>query len=372
MKSLSIHPKDLRVEFCYNQDLPKVPVRSISTKSTAFQAFDTYRNLHPFTHYAGILLLYGESRLALHTQEKNQRLAALKQQLLPWVNGEVSFPCNYPNYQCGGMASAWLLYKGAFPEAANAVEHHAQLLMNEAPRGELGIFCHPRPPHVKIFIDVAFAVTPFLLFAGLHFKRDEWVEEAINQTCNMCRILIDPENGLLHQAKNFRHEGHFSQDHWSRGNGWGIFALTELIQELPRNHPRYAEVQEVYLSLLKSILEYQNAEGTWHQEMTWPNSYVETSGGGLFLYALAVARKLEMVDLDATASALQRGLRSYLTYIAVDGSVHNTCRGCLCPGEGTIEDYLQREALLNDCHAFGPVSLAFGQAFQNGIAEISL
>lgn len=345
---------------------------SISTKSVAFQAFDTFRELHSFTHYTGILLFYGESRLALHTREDNQRLTALKQQLLPWVHGEVSFPCNFPNYQCGGMASAWLLYKGVFPEAANEVERHAHLLMNEAPRGELGIFCHPRPPHGKIFIDVAFAVTPFLLFAGLHFNRAEWVDEAIDQTCNMYRLLRNSENGLLHQARNFRHEGHITEDHWSRGNGWGIFALTELVRELPKSHPRYPEVLEHFQALLNAILERQNPEGCWHQEMTHPDSYVETSGGGLFLYALGAALQLRVIDVQKTTPSLQLGLNGYLRYIALDGSLHNTCRGCLCPGEGTIEDYKQREPLLNDCHAFGPVSLAFGQAFMNGISTLSI
>lgn len=345
---------------------------SISTKSLAFQAFDTYQNLHSLKHYAGILLLYGESRLAYSTHGQNPRLTTLKQQLLPWVNGEIEFPCNYLNYQCGGMASAWLLYRGVFPEAESEVERHAHLLVNEAPRGELGIFSHPRPPHGKIFIDVAFAVTPFLLFAGLHFRRSEWVEEAIDQIANMYQVLVNAENGLLHQAKNFRGEGHITEDHWSRGNGWGIFALTELVQELPKNHPRYGEVLELFKSLLSSILEYQNEQGCWHQELTHPDSYVETSGTGLFLYALAVAQNIGLTGIPDIQKHLSLGLKGLLSYIALDGSIHNTCRGCLCPGEGTIEDYKQREALTNDCHAFGPISLAYGQAFINNISHISL
>lgn len=309
-------------------------------------------------------MLYAEARLAFHTREENNRLDALKKLLTPWVNGEVSFSCNFQNYQCGGMASAWLLKKGVFPEAESAVKKHAEMLIKKAPRGEKRIFCLPRPPHNIIFIDAAFAVTPFLLFAGLYFEEEKWIEEAVNQTCKMVKLLRDSENGLLHQAKNYRSPGHMTQDHWSRGNGWGIFALTELFQGLPEDHPRFEEVYKIFRSLLLAIYVHQDGDACWHQEMTRMDSYVETSGAGLFLYAFA---------RDPTfKNELINGLKGLSSYIALDGSIHNTSGGCLCPGEGTIEDYLARGPILNDRHAFGAISLAFGQASINGISSIPL
>lgn len=161
-----------------------------------------------------------------------------------------------------------------------------------------------------------------------------------------------------------------TQDHWSRGNGWGIFALTELIQELPSDHPRYPEVAKEFQSLLNAIFAYQDDEGCWHQELTRPDSYVETSGAGLFLYALAAAQNKGLNNHSQQIEQLLQGLRGLSRYIALDGSIHHTSQGCLSPGEGTIADYMARGPQVNDRHAFGPVSLAFGQAYINGLSDL--
>jgi unsaturated rhamnogalacturonyl hydrolase len=65
-----------------------------------------------------------------------------------------------------------------------------------------------------------------------------------------------------------------------------------------------------------------------------------------------------------------RGLRGYAQYIAPDGTVYHTCRGCLNPGKGTIAEYKQVPPVINDTHAFGPVILAFGQAHSLGITDL--
>jgi unsaturated rhamnogalacturonyl hydrolase len=125
----------------------------------------------------------------------------------------------------------------------------------------------------------------------------------------------------------------------------------------------------MFVELVRACLAYQDDEGLWHQEITDHTSYVETSGSGLILYAMGVGLEKGVLS-DEDLAPFLTGLRGYLNYIAPDGSVYHTCRGCLCPGEGTILDYKARAPLLNDTHAFGPVTLAFGQAYNLGIRQI--
>lgn len=91
------------------------------------------------------------------------------------------------------------------------------------------------PEKERIWIDVAMAVTPYLLFAGLEFNEKRYIDEAANQAFLMSEEFLDAENGLLHQCKNFTGPGRYSEDHWGRGNGWGYIALTELVQYLPED-----------------------------------------------------------------------------------------------------------------------------------------
>jgi len=225
---------------------------------------------------------------------------------------------------------------------------------------------HDRP---KIWIDAAFAVTPFLLFAGLAFEEDAYIEEAFQQTCKMVETLTDPENGLLHQARGFSGPGVLSQDHWSRGNGWGMLALAELVQHLPAADPRRPQAESLYQRLVNGCLQYQDEQGVWHQEITDHKSYVETSGTGLLLYGIGAGLEKGLLP-PAVMDRFIHGLRGYSSYIREDGSVYHTCRGCLNPGSGTIAEYKQVPPVFNDAHAFGPVTLAFGQALKLGITEV--
>jgi unsaturated rhamnogalacturonyl hydrolase len=121
---------------------------------------------------------------------------------------------------------------------------------------------------------------------------------------------------------------------------------------------------------MAACVKYQNKDGLWHQEMTREDSYVETSGTGLMLYAIGRGLELGLLPESYRENFL-RGLRGYLGYIALDGSVFNTCQGCLCPGKGTIEDYIARPWQLNDVHSFGPAALTFAQALKLGISEVA-
>ena len=347
-------------------------MKSADTKSLALAAahkhLEIYRN---FDHYTGIVTLHGLARLAAGTGDAGL-IEETRGQFMPYARGERIYKANHPNYFCGGNGAAYFLWRGFLPEAEKLVRQYAEQFMNEAPRDAEGIVCMPSvPADQKIWIDAAFAVTPFLLFAGLALNEEKYIEEAFQQTAKMVRIFLNPENGLLHQSKNFRGRlpGRISEDHWSRGNGWGIYALTELACHLPAGHPRKSEAVELYRNLVEACAKVQNEQGLWHQEMTEKESYVETSGSGLILYAIGAGIEAGVLD-DSWRESFERGLSGFLAYISGDIDIYHTCRGCLCPGEGTKLEYMAKAPVINDPHAFGPVVLAMGQAHLLGIEKI--
>lgn len=341
---------------------------------TALRAFDKHVETNPLGSYRGIVSLHGLARLGLVLKERDGDETVLNKtraHLAPFLRGEETFRCNFPNYRVGGNGAAFLWWRGELPDTEAAVfTPYIDELLNQAVRDRNGIYCHPNAPKdEKIWIDVAFAVTPFLLFCGLKLGRADCVDEAWAQTRKMVATLRDPANGLVNQAINFRGPGHRTQDHWSRGNGWAILALTELAQYFPEDHPERPAVVAMYRDLVDSCLNVQDAtSGLWHQEMTAPESYIETSGSGLILYAIGAGLECGLLEGERYQKAFERGLRGLQSYIALDGSVHQTCIGCLSPGDGSREAYMQHPHKLNDSHAFGPLVLAFGQAVRLGLA----
>lgn len=353
------------------------PLR-IQTLHVAQLVYQQAKALHTFQHYTGILTLNSLARLAISAEDSTAKEDLLKEaqtQYSPFLRGEAEINfCNFECYKCGGSGAAHLWWKDALPEASESTFiPYIEELLNQAPRDKNGILCHPKDvPSEKIWIDIAFAVTPFLLYCGLKLNRDDLISQAWKETRLLIEALYVPETGLVNQAINFRGLGHRSDDHWSRGNGWAMHGLAALIESMPKTHPDRKAVEKTYVAFVDACLKVQDPNsGLWHQEMTAPESYIETSGSGLLLHGIGVGLADGILD-ESYQAAFEKGLKNYLSYIAVDGSVHNTCVGCLSPNEGTKQDYIKHPYQLNDCHAFGPAILAFGQAYANGIKTINL
>jgi rhamnogalacturonyl hydrolase YesR len=320
--------------------------------------------------YPGSLLLQGMSELALVGPDPAMlaRTVALYRQ---FAAKEIKGRGSFISYEVGGSGAAYLRYKDAAGELAAQVTDGAARMVAQQKRSSEGLLVPTWAPPEKdqVFIDIAFAVTPYLLYAGLAENRADYVDLAVFETLELYRILRDTRTGLVRQGRGFAGKGVISDDNWSRGNGWGAVGLAALVRDLPATHPKRKEVETLARDFFTAVLRHQNKDGLWHQEMTDPTSYTETSGSGLLLYGLGVMLEKGLLDRSHEA-AFRRGLGALPAYIAADGSVSHTCIGCLCPGQGTKEDYKSRVWAHNDSHAFGAIVLAYTQAAKMGIRSV--
>jgi rhamnogalacturonyl hydrolase YesR len=339
----------------------------IQTCNIILRAFAKGQQNMEISTYPGTLLLHGMSEYAL-IKGNEDILSQVVEPLIKFGSGDIKAAGNFFSYEAGGSGSAYLSWKGATDKLDSQVAAAAGKMMTQQNRTPDGLMTVKSMTH-QMFIDVAFAVTPYLLYSGLKFNKPEQVDYAVFHTLESFRILKDEKTGLIHQGRGFQGEGKISEDNWSRGNGWGAFALAILVRDLPDSHPKKQEVIDLARQFFTAVIKFQNKQGMWHQEMSDPNSYVETSGSGLLLFSLGVMLEKNVFPKQYLNN-FKQGLSGYLDYIASDGSVSNTCIGCLCPGKGTKEDYKNRKWELNDYHAFGPVVLAYMQAAKMGIKAV--
>lgn len=75
-----------------------------------------------------------------------------------------------------------------------------------------------------------------------------------------------------------------SEDHWSRGNGWGVIGMVELVRYLPKDHPKYNEAVERFKAHCAALIKYQDFRGLWRREITEKYAWEESSGTGIILY----------------------------------------------------------------------------------------
>lgn len=321
--------------------------------------------------YPGSLLMHGMGELAANRADPellNRTVGFLKKFATKEIKGRGSFI----SYEAGGSGAALLRQRGLSKELDAQVSEAAKRMFGQQKRSGEGLLVPgwAAPEKDQIFIDIAFAVTPYLLYAGLAEKNEAYVDLAVFETLELFRILRDPRTGLLHQGRGFQGKNVISQDNWSRGNGWGAVGLAALVRDLPATHPKRPTIEALAKDFFAAVLRHQNKNGLWHQEMTDLTSYTETSGSGLLLYGLGVMLERGVVDRKHEVDFV-RGLAALPAYIAADGSVSHACIGCLCPGQGTKADYKARPWAHNDPHAFGPLVLAYAQAEKMGIREIT-
>lgn len=328
----------------------------------ARKAWQMFRKTHGLNSYASILALNAWERVGKITRN-DAILEESKQLAREYLSGRVPSVAGAYNsyiYQQGGNATAWLLVRGYLPEAEKILVPAAERLCREFPRDDEGLFIHPDRRDNLLWIDTVFAVCPFLVWVGKATGRKEFIEEGVHQMLGHHRALFNPATKLYHQA---RFGGKLTAV-WSRGVGWGVLALAELSYDLPQDFPRRDEVRAAFRKVIDGCLAVQDTDGMFHQCMEDSGSYPESSGTGLILYGMGRGIKNGSLDREKVTAPFLRGLRGLSRYIALDGSVHHCCTGCLAPGEATIASYAVHPWKCNDVHAAGPVILAFGQAEQ--------
>ncbi len=343
----------------------------------ASELYKHYRSVYPMVnHYPGIVANFGLVQLAEIAGPDSEE-AALAKEVLATFPDKVTHPkYNFPSYAICGNAKARALWDDLWTDP-DPVRIYADEMMT-AQRDAGGIIGAPVPkPAQRVWIDCATAVTPYLLYSGMYFKEPRYTDEAAKQTLLMFDLFRDPENGLLHQSRDFCGEGKISEDHWSRGNGWGMLPLAELCEFLPADHPERPRCEKYLKDFAKALLPYQSENGMWRQEITVVEldglkSYEETSGTSMILYGIGIGMRLGILDKETYMPVMLAGLKG-LRRISIndDYSTNNTCPGCLCPGDGTIRAYLShKQPFRDEPHGAGPLILALAEAHRCGIVNV--
>lgn len=344
----------------------------VSTKMGAAATYSTT----PLFNYPGILTMFAGAQAAVVAGDKewiDEVNSYLAKYPFEFEEPGTYFAHNFENYRVGGLGKGWMMMKGYFEDHRDVVREYAERTMN-APKSDDGIVCHPRNPDKRIWIDVVFAITPFMLYAGLLFDEPKYIDFAVEQCFKMYDVFMDKSNGLLHQTRGFMGDATtISQDHWSRGNGWGIIGLCELVRYLPKDSKHYAEAVERFKAHCAALIKYQDYRGLWKQSIAEPLAWEESSGTAIILYAIGAGIRLGILDKETYMPVFKKGIVGLCKFcINSDYSLERCCGGCCCPeGKGTVESYLVSVmARKDEPHAFGPVIMALTEAERNGIDNI--
>ena len=152
---------------------------------------------------------------------------------------------------------------------------------------------------------------------------------------------LQQPNGLFFHAPD-------SQFYWGRGNGWEAAGMTEVLSSLPKNHPLRPRIVKGYLTMMASLLKYQGADGRWPQLLDHSESWAETSGTGMFAYAMITGVKKGWLPKKTYGPAARKAWLGLVKHIDTDANVTDVCEGT---NKGpTVQYYIDRKRLTGDLH----------------------
>ena len=256
----------------------------------------------------------------------------------------------------------------------------AQLLKDQLkfqPRTLSGVFWHKEIYPWQIWLDGVYMQGPFnaqfCLLSGDLGGFDDIVEQVIK----VYQTLRDPNTGLLFHAYDESKGQRWSDiqtglspHFWGRAIGWYCMAVLDILDFLPKSHPKRAEMCSLLLNVLDALLAYQTKDGMWYQVIDKAQereNYLETSCTLMFAYSLLKTLRLglstDTAYKDAALSAIE-GVKKM--YLRKDEQGHLHLGGiCSVAGlggnpyrDGSFHYYICEPVVEDDFKGVGPFILA--------------
>jgi rhamnogalacturonyl hydrolase YesR len=265
---------------------------------------------------------------------------------------------------CGSFGSAFLEVARDYPIRGfrQIADYVADFISNKQDRQPDGTFYRLKMMHIfheqTMWADDQYMSVPFLCRYYQLTEDEKYIDDAANQVLGFKKRLFIPELKVMSHIYDLRRNMATGVP-WGRGNGWTIFSLSELLAVLPKTHPKWPEVLKFFRELAEGYLALQDKDGMWHQVLTHPDSYPESSCTSMFAYAFA--RGVRFGWLQKPQPYVKAVFKAWegLNKISIDkgGNIYGVCRG----SEFSFSpEYYKKELPwnLNDTHGVGIVLLA--------------
>jgi len=317
--------------------------------------------------YAKSLYLYGVYLVYLRTKDPKYL-----DHIRSWVDlhiddkGTINRPINALDYMLPGNLLL-ILYKETKQEKYKLAADNIRKVFNTYPRTKDGGFWHAdtQSRQWQLWADGVFMALPFLARYGQMFGDSASAnDEVTNQLLIYYKHLNDPATGLLWHA--YDESGaqpwadpvtHQSGYHWCRAIGWYGMTLIQILDLLPKNHPRRNDLIVIVQQLAKAFERYQDpVTGLWYQVVDKgrvQGNWLETSSSSMYSYMMWMGVKRGYLPKRYEAVA-QKGYRGVLTKLSLGGDgMTNLVDICEGTNVSDLAYYFARKRNVNDFHGLG-------------------
>ena len=232
------------------------------------------------------------------------------------------------------------------------IDNYADYIMNKEYRLSDGTFARIRPQKNTLWLDDMFMGIPTVAYMGKLTGDAKYYDEAARQVLQFAERMWVPEKGLFRHGWVEAMDPH-SAFHWGRANGWAILTMCEVLDVLPADHPKRAEIMELLKAHAAGLARLQHHDGFWHQLLDRDDTYLEASATAIYTYCLAHAVNQGWLDVKAFGPVAQLGWHAVASSVNEKGQVEQVCVGTGMGFDPSF--YAYRPCHVMAAHGYGPV-----------------
>lgn len=270
-----------------------------------------------------------------------------------------------------------LLYKATKNEKYKIAADTLRKQLANHPRTKSNGFWHKKIYPYQMWLDGLYMGEPFYAEYSKLFNEPKNYDDIVHQFILIEKQTRDEKTGLLYHAWDESLQQKWadprtgkSPHFWSRAMGWYAMAIVDVLDFLPKNHPKRNELIKILCRLSDALLKVQDAQtGLWYQVTNLPErkgNYLEASASYMFTYAFAKGANkgyLKKEFLKVAKKSFEGTIKNLIS-IDANGVVDllNTCKGAGLGGnpyrDGSFEYYISEPRRTNDMKGVGPFILS--------------
>lgn len=182
----------------------------------------------------------------------------------------------------------------------------------------------------NMWVDGVFMMQMFLIRCAQYVGEAEYCYDiACRNIITAARHLQRPDGLVLHAWTTEPEKTVWadkrtglSSEVWSEGMGWYTLVVPELLALLPKSHPSYNQVLDIYQKMCKGLKNVQDEKtGGWFMVVDKGNNplnFIDPSGTAMFTYSIQRGVQLGLLKPKEYASVAQRGYQSLFPFVVVN------------------------------------------------------
>jgi rhamnogalacturonyl hydrolase YesR len=219
--------------------------------------------------------------------------------------------------------------------------------LDDYPRNNDGGFWHARGMQGQMWIDGIFMGQMFLTRYGKSIGDTSycWDEATKQMTAYAKRAERDHTGLYLHGIYEPGHGNREcrwadpntgrSPEVWSEGLGWYALVMVETLADLPKDHARRAEMEDIFRRLAAGLKRTQDSKsGRWFQVVDKgdrPDNWTDTSGSAMFTYTIQRGIEIGLLDPAEYAPVVQKGYQGITANARINDKglvdIYSACDG---------------------------------------------